>query len=175
MAIARSDWNRYSRSEGHYTNPTMANFPDGIQSYLREQLDKLATTEEMERMIRELPRLVDSIRNIDLCAALRAVSGLMTIPEFQPNLIRLESLTHMLAARAEGGKEPTRELLERWINEDLGADMAAQAFPGSSAVQCGGSGFVPRASAYLYRPQALVVNRRTIRRRTICAHSTPAR
>ncbi len=105
----------------------MADFPDSIQSYLREQLDKLATAEEMERMIRELPRLLDSIRNIDLCVALRVVSALMTIPEFQPNLIRLESLVHMLAARAEGATEPTREMLEGWINEDLGADIVARA------------------------------------------------
>jgi hypothetical protein len=102
---------------------TMTDFSDRLQAYLREQLDNLARAEDMERFVREIPRLVESIRTIRSCSALGVVSGLMTIPEFQPNLIRLESLVHMIAAVAEGETELTRDMLERWVNDDLGGDI----------------------------------------------------
>jgi hypothetical protein len=115
------------RVGGKDTKSTMSDLSDRLQAYLREQLDKLATAEELERMVREIPALVESIRKIDRCGALRVVSGLMTIPEFQPNLIRLESLAHMVVAVADGETEPTREMIEQWVNDDLGTDIVAQA------------------------------------------------
>ena len=114
------------RAEGG-RNLDMTDFSDQMRVYLQQQLDKLGAAEEVERLIRELPHLVDSIRKTKLCSALSAASALMTIPELQPNLIRLESLTHLLAARAAGDVDPSREMLEKWINEDLGADIVTHA------------------------------------------------
>src|SRR6266478_399853 len=105
----------------------MADFLDRAQKYLLEQLERLSKAEDLARMIREIPQLVDSIRKNDPRSCLGAVSGLMTIPDLQPNLIRLESLAHLLAARANGEIDPTREALEKWLNEDLGAHIVTNA------------------------------------------------
>ena len=48
----------------------MADDANLIESYLRGQLEKLSTYEEMERIIRELPDLVESVRSTELCTAL---------------------------------------------------------------------------------------------------------
>jgi hypothetical protein len=72
----------------------MSDRSDRIQAYLQEQLDRLATAEHMDRMVSEIPHLVESIRAIRPCPVLRIVAGLMT------NLIRLESLVHFVAALA---------------------------------------------------------------------------
>ena len=104
----------------------MSDPSDRVQAYIQEQLDRLATAERMDRMVSEIPHLVESIRAIRRCPILRIVSGLMTIPEFQPNLIRLESLVHLVAALAAGETEPTREMIETWINDDFGEDILTQ-------------------------------------------------
>jgi hypothetical protein len=101
----------------------MSNSPNNLEAYLRDQIEKQATAEEMARMIRDLPDLVESVRSMDLCATLQMLAGLMTLSDFQPNLIRSEALVHMVVARAAGTAQPNRELFDRWLNDDLAADI----------------------------------------------------
>jgi hypothetical protein len=105
----------------------MTDASNRLQAYLLDQLAKLAAAEKIDRMLQELPGLADSIGKFNLFAVLPAVSGLMTLSEFQPNLIRLESLAHMLVARADGEADLNREKLQEWINVDLGGDILTRA------------------------------------------------
>ena len=105
----------------------MSNTPDDIEAYLQEQIDKQGTAEEMTRMIRDLPDLVESARNADLCPTLTMLAGFMTVPELQPNLIRLEALAHLVLALAAGKAHPSRELFDRWLNKDLAEDLLVRA------------------------------------------------
>jgi hypothetical protein len=98
-----------------------------LASYVEEQLRIQATAEEMRRMIRDLPDLLESVQSTDLCATLPMLAGLMTVPDLQPNLIRLEALVHMVVARAAGTIQPSRELFDLWLNEDLAADILTRA------------------------------------------------
>src|SRR5579859_53866 len=105
----------------------MADDANLIESYLRGQLEKMLTAEEMPRVVRDLPKLVASVEKTDLCVCLPMVAGLMTIPELQPNLIRLEALVHVVVARAAGTEQPTLKLIDRWLNVDLAADLLMRA------------------------------------------------
>ena len=105
----------------------MSNRPDNLEAYLQEQIDKMATAEEMPRVIRDLPDLVESVGSADLCACLPLLSGLMTLPRLQPNVIRLEALVHLVVARAAGTIQPNRDLVGRWLNVDLAADILLRA------------------------------------------------
>jgi len=101
----------------------MPNREDDTEKYVEKQFAEMATAEEMSRVIRDLPDLVASVESADLCACLPSLSGLMTIPELQPNLIRLEALVHMVVARAAGKVQANRDLIEKWLNVDLAVDI----------------------------------------------------
>ncbi len=101
----------------------MPNREDDIEEYVEKQFAEMATAEEMSRIIRDLPGLAASVATADLHACLPLLSGLMTIPEVQPNLIRLEALVHMVVARAAGKVQANRDLIEKWLNVDLAADI----------------------------------------------------
>jgi hypothetical protein len=101
----------------------MSNREDDIDAYVQKQFTEMATAEEMPRVVRDLPDLVASVGNADLCSCLLLLSGLTTIPELQPNLIRLEALVHLVVARAAGRVQANRDLIEKWLNVDLAADI----------------------------------------------------
>ena len=124
FTIPRCKANAFRAYQGFWSyHDVMPNREDDTEKYVEKQFAEMATAEEMSRVIRDLPDLVASVESADLCACLPSLSGLMTIPELQPNLIRLEALVHMVVARAAGKVQANRDLIEKWLNVDLAADI----------------------------------------------------
>jgi hypothetical protein len=79
-----------------------------------------AIADHIGEIARQLPKLVESLQEMALGPALQALAGLMTLPEFHPNVLRLEAVAHLLVAHASGTQMIDAAILEHWINEQLG-------------------------------------------------------
>jgi hypothetical protein len=56
--------------------------------------------------------------------ALAAVSGLMTLPQFQANCYRLEVLAHLVVSGCEGQNAVAPKNVLNWLNRQLGSHRA---------------------------------------------------
>ena len=54
-------------------------------------------------------------------------AGLLTVPAFQANTIRIETMVHLAVANCAGKRKPTFSDISRWPNRNLGNSAVASA------------------------------------------------
>jgi len=81
---------------------------------------------QIEKIRESLPELDKSLATFDLPNGAATIAGLMLLPEFQSNAVRLEALSHLFCLRASGDQRVTSEHLSTWLNEDLGNSLACR-------------------------------------------------
>ena len=69
--------------------------------------------------------LAKVLTDYDLSSVAPIVGGLMTLPCFQANSVRLELLATMAAGACTGKKRPAHKNLSTWLNRQLGTSEAA--------------------------------------------------
>lgn len=62
-------------------------------------------------------KLLASLKEFYPARAVSAVAGLMTVPEWQSTVLRLEVLQHFIVLSAAGTKKPKKADFQRWLNE----------------------------------------------------------
>src|SRR5438128_2377088 len=68
----------------------------------------------------ETASLASALRPYEAHTTIARAAALLTVPHLQANAFRLELLVHLAAANCKGRKKATNELLEKWLNSDLG-------------------------------------------------------
>jgi hypothetical protein len=63
--------------------------------------------------------LAEELAASELLSTVAPLAGLLTLPEFHTNTLRLEVLTHLAAAYCAGKEAPTRDQIGRWLNQSL--------------------------------------------------------
>jgi hypothetical protein len=63
--------------------------------------------------------LTDELAASELLSTVAPIAGLLTLPEFYANTLRLEVLTHLAVAHCAGKESPTRSRIGRWLNQSL--------------------------------------------------------
>lgn len=66
------------------------------------------------------PDLVSELAQYEPVDTLRRIGFLLTIPALHANTIRIEALSHLVAANSRGGELADRKRIGKWINDDLG-------------------------------------------------------
>lgn len=69
-----------------------------------------------------LSKLAARLVKFDKAATLSMLAGLLTDPQLHANAVRLETLIHLVALRADGRLKPTAGQLREWLNDILGRD-----------------------------------------------------
>lgn len=78
-----------------------------------------AETLDFEQIEQAHPSLVRSIERFDGGQTMALVAGLLTVPAYHANTVRLEMLQHLVQRNALGERTPTSRCLGRWLNKDL--------------------------------------------------------
>lgn len=65
-------------------------------------------------------KLAQVLASYESHATIARTAGLLTVPHFQANTIRLETLVHLAVAHCAGTKQPGPEELGLWLNRYLG-------------------------------------------------------
>ena len=80
-----------------------------------------------------IPLDAPELRRISRCMARRdpkstvtMLAGLLTVPEFQANTIRLETLVHLATVHCKGRSHPNRNVIDNWVNKRLGSSPIAR-------------------------------------------------
>ena len=68
----------------------------------------------------KISELAADLANYNPFITISRVAGLLTVPKFQANFIRLEALVHLAVAYCAGNKKPDYNDLEKWLNHYLG-------------------------------------------------------
>ena len=63
--------------------------------------------------------LAEELAASDLLSTVARLAGLLTLPEFHTNTLRLEVLTHLAVAHCAGNEAPTQDEIGRWLNQSL--------------------------------------------------------
>lgn len=66
-------------------------------------------------------QLAERLMPFDRASVASAVGGLLSVPDYQPQTIRLEMLLHLAVAHCQGDDQPSMADLRMWLEEDLGA------------------------------------------------------
>lgn len=64
--------------------------------------------------------LASALKPYDLRATISYLGGLLTVPEYHPETIRIEMVLHLAALHCRGRKRPTGRELANWLERDLG-------------------------------------------------------
>ena len=72
----------------------------------------------------EFARLAKQFLKYDPIATVARLSGLLTVPSFQANNLRLEILVHLAVAQCRGDRKPGIRTIENWCNGYLGSTSA---------------------------------------------------
>ena len=66
-----------------------------------------------------LQRIVGSLRKCDSKLTVAKLGGVLTEPELQANIVRLETLVHLAVAHCQGRNNPGSSEISRWLNKRL--------------------------------------------------------
>ena len=69
----------------------------------------------LEKIRGSLTELDKRLATFDLFSRASTIAGLMLLPEFQANTVRLETLSHLFCLRAAGDQRITSENLSTWL------------------------------------------------------------
>jgi hypothetical protein len=72
-----------------------------------------------DQIAAQCPNLVAELRDSSRDATVTMLAALMTDPDYQGNLFRLETVAHLAVAYCDGTREPTHARLQRCLNEHL--------------------------------------------------------
>ncbi len=78
---------------------------------------------QLEEQHAELTR---SLAAFDRAETLAIIAGLLTLPQFHANTIRIEVLQNLVHRNAAGPNKPTRNRVAQWLNRGLGEGWAAR-------------------------------------------------
>jgi hypothetical protein len=67
------------------------------------------------------------IKEFNRKATVSRCAGLLTVPAFHANTIRIETLVHLAVAFCDGKRKPTFSDIGRWLNRNLGSSGASSA------------------------------------------------
>jgi len=67
------------------------------------------------------------IKEFNRKAAVSRCAGLLTVPAFHANTIRIETAVHLAVAFCDGKRKPTFSDIGRWLNRNLGSSGASSA------------------------------------------------
>lgn len=83
------------------------------------------TGESITKILAACPWLKQNLHRYNRWETARLLAGLLTIPECQPNTIRLETLVHIVVATARGARVPRRDDLVVWFNRHFSVPSIA--------------------------------------------------
>lgn len=96
---------------------------DELEALLRAEMARAAVADRFDQIAGELPELIKSISEVEQCQSVAVVAGLTTVPEFHPNIIRLEALVHLCLVHGRGTRRANVEDLHGWLNRELGTAL----------------------------------------------------
>jgi hypothetical protein len=73
----------------------------------------------VDAVAKHAPTLIGELALLDVNSTVAQISGLLTVPEFHANTLRLEVLAHLAVTHCVGSGVPTRNQLMHWLNESL--------------------------------------------------------
>jgi hypothetical protein len=73
-------------------------------------------SEPLARFLHEVPWFQDNLGRYDRRGAIRLLAGMLVLPEFHANSVRIEALVHLAVGLCTTGIEPRRDDLIVWFN-----------------------------------------------------------